>query len=81
MAVIELARIESGNPPPPEWLEDDYFRSIQELAAMDAQQIFTAPDPDTIRAILSVIAIAKGFRTHGRFLMRYSEDELLKMEA
>jgi len=48
---------------------------------MGAEEIFTATDPDTIRAILSVIAIAKGFRTHGRFLMRYSEDELLKMEA
>jgi len=81
VAIIELARTQSSNPPLPDWLENDYFRSIQELAGMGAEEIFTATDPDTIRAILSVIAIAKGFRTHGRFLMRYSEDELLKMEA
>jgi hypothetical protein len=81
VTIIELARTESGNPPLPGWLEDDYFRSIQELAGMCAQEIFIATDPDTIRAILSVIAIAEGLRTHGLFLINCSEDELLKMEA
>lgn len=33
------------------------------------------------RAILNVIAIAKGLRTHGRFLVKYSEDELLDIES
>jgi hypothetical protein len=80
VAIIELARTENGNPPLPDWLEDDYFRSIQVLAGMGAQEIVAATDPDTIRAILSVIAIAKGFRTHGRFLM-WSEDELLSNKS
>ena len=31
--------------------------------------------------ILGVIAIAKGLRTHGRFLVEYSEDELLDFES
>jgi hypothetical protein len=75
-AIIELARTESGNPEVPEWLREDYFRSIHELAEMGAKEIWSADDPETIRAVLSVIAIAKGLRTHGKFLVEYSEDEV-----
>jgi hypothetical protein len=32
VATIELARTESRNPELPDWLREDYFRSIQELA-------------------------------------------------
>jgi hypothetical protein len=39
-----------------------------------------ADDSETIRAILSVIAIAKGLRTHGKFLVGYSEDEMSAFE-
>jgi hypothetical protein len=31
VAIIELARTESQNPEVPDWLREDYFRSIQEL--------------------------------------------------
>ena len=34
MAIIELARTEPQNPEVPDWLSEDYFRSIQELARM-----------------------------------------------
>ena len=34
VAIIELARTESGNPKVPDWLREDYFRSIQELGQM-----------------------------------------------
>ena len=80
VAIIELARTESRNPEVPEWLRDDYFRSIQELAQMGTKDILSADESETKRAILSVIAIAKGLRTHGKFLVAYSEDELSKME-
>jgi hypothetical protein len=80
-AIIELARTERGNPEVPEWLQEDYFRSIQELAEIGAKEILRADDSEAIRAILSVIAIAKGLRTHGKFLVEYSEDELLEMES
>ena len=33
-----------------------------------------------MRAKLRVIAIAKGLRTQGRFLVKYSEDELLDIQ-
>ena|ERR1700688_1855061 len=63
------------------WLQEEYFRSIQELAETGAKEILRADDSEAIRAILSVIAIAKGLRTHGKFLVEYSEDELLEMES
>jgi hypothetical protein len=80
VAIIELARTESQNPEVPDWLREDYFRSIRELAQMGTKDILSAEESETKRAILSVIAIASGLRTHGKFLVEYSEDELLKIE-
>jgi hypothetical protein len=80
VAIIELARTESKNPGVPEWLRYEYLRSIQELAEIGSKDILSADDADTKRAILSVIAIAKGLRTHGKFLVAYSEEELLEIE-
>lgn len=80
VAIIELARTESQNPEVPDWLREDYFHSVQELGQMGTKAILSAEDSETQRAILSVIAIAKGLRTHGKFLVSYSEDELLEME-
>jgi len=80
VAIIELARTESQNPDVPDWLREDYFRSIQELAEMGTKDILSADESETKRAILSVIAIARGLRTHGKFLVAYSENELSEME-
>lgn len=81
VAIIELARTESQNPELPVCLQDDYFRSIQEVAQMGTEEILYAEESETKRAILSVIAIARGLRTHGKFLVSYSEDEQLEMES
>jgi hypothetical protein len=62
-------------------LEEDYHRAIRELAEIGAGEIWRTEEPETIRAILGVIAVAKGLRTHGRFLVEYSADELLDIEA
>jgi hypothetical protein len=75
-AIIELARTERDNPEVPEWLREDYFRSIHELAEIGAKEIWDTDDPEIIRAVLSVIAIAKGLRIYGKFLVGYSEDEV-----
>jgi hypothetical protein len=80
VAIIELARTESQNPDLPNWLREDYFRSIEELAQMGAKDILSAEDSESKRAILSIMAIAGGLRTHGKFLVRYSEEELLEIE-
>jgi hypothetical protein len=80
VAIIELARTENRNPDLPVWLVDDYSQAIQELASKGAAEVLSAKDPDTIRAILSVIALAKGLRTHAAFLVNYTDDEMLEMQ-
>ena len=81
VAIIELARGKGNNPEVPTWLEQDYSRSIRDLAEIGAAEIWRTDEPDAVRSILSVIAIAKGLRTHGRFLVEYSEVELLAIES
>lgn len=81
VATIELARTEPHNPELPDWLQEDYFRSLQELAQMGTRDILRADEREATRAILSVVAIAKGLRMHGKFLLAYSEDELSEMES
>jgi hypothetical protein len=81
VAAIELARTERENPAVPKWLEKEYFNAIQELAKSGASEIMLTEETEAVRSILSVMAIAKGLRTHGKFLVEYSEDELLDMES
>jgi hypothetical protein len=81
VAVIELARKHGKNPDVPTWLNSSYFQAIQDLANLGPQELHQAQDPELVRAILSVIAIAKGIRTHAKFLLEYSEDELLEREG
>jgi hypothetical protein len=81
VSVIELARTEGTNPKLPSWLETGYFQAIQELAKIGVAEVLRVNDTDTVRAILGVIAIAKGLRAHGRFLFLYSEDEMLDLES
>jgi len=58
-------------------LEEDYLRAIRELAEIGTAEISRTEERDAVRAILGVIAIAKGLRTHGKFLVGYSEGEML----
>ena len=81
MAVIELARGKGNHPEVPGWLEEDYLRAIRELAEIGTAEISRTEEPESVRAILGVIAIAKGLRTHGKFLVEYSEDEMLDFES
>src|SRR5579862_7155758 len=80
VAVIELARDNGKNPTVPKWLEEDYFRAIRELAEVGAIEVLRARNAEDIRAMLSMLAIASGARTHARFLLNYSEEELLEIE-
>lgn len=81
VAVIELARQEGKNPDVPRWIVDDYFLAIRELAEIGTTEISQAESAEDVRAILSVIAIEKGLRMHGKFLVNYSEDELTDIES
>ena len=68
------------NPDVPEWLRNDYFEAIQELARIGAAEILGSKDVESTRAMLSILAIAKDARTHARFLLEYSSDELVDLE-
>jgi hypothetical protein len=81
IAIIELARTEGANPDVPDWLRASYFNAIEELAGIGSAEILQADDSETVRAILSILAIAKGLRSFGRFLVSYSEYEMLDIEA
>jgi hypothetical protein len=81
VAIIELARNEGDNPNVPEWLAESYFCAIRELAEVGATEVLLTEKSEVVRSILSVLAIAGNLRTHGRFLLQYSEDELLDIES
>ena len=79
-AIIELVRPERENPPVPNWLKEDYFRALEKLAEMGTTEVLRAKDSKAIGSILGFIAVCKGLRTYGRFLVEYSEEELLDFE-
>ena len=68
------------NPEVPEWLAEDYFEALRDLAKVGTVDVLQTTNPDEIRAILSILAISAGARTHAKFLLSYSADELLEME-
>jgi hypothetical protein len=80
VAVIELARDNKKNPEMPKWLLDDYLQAIRGLAEVGAREVLVTRDPEEIRAILSILALAADARTHARFLLNYSDKELEEME-
>lgn len=80
VALIELARGRGTNPEIPNWLKQDYFQAIQDLAEIGSSEVMSEGDADAVRAMLSVIAIAKGARTHARLLFEYSDEEIIVLE-
>jgi hypothetical protein len=80
VALIELARGKGTNPEIPNWLKQDYFQAIQDLAEIGSTEVMREDDAYAARAMLSVIAIAKGARTHARFLFEYSDEEMIALE-
>jgi hypothetical protein len=81
VAVIELARATGKNPDLPGWLEADYLQALRELAVIGMDELPQAKKPEEVRAILSILAIERGARVHGRFLVEYSEEELLDLQT
>lgn len=80
VAVIDLARDNRNNPDVPNWMREDYFAAIRLLAERGARDILRVKNSDIVRAILSVLALAGGLRTHARFLVNYSAEELREIE-
>jgi hypothetical protein len=61
-------------------VEEDYFRAIQQLAETGIAQFHKLEEVEDVRAVLSILALAKGARAHAKFLLEYGEDELLHMQ-
>jgi hypothetical protein len=80
VATIDLARTNGRNPDLPEWIKSNYLSAIQSLAETGAKEVLLAEDADAVRAMLGVIAIAKDLRTHAKFLVEYTDDELEEMD-
>jgi len=81
ITIIELARAEGKNPDVPEWIAEDYFQAIRKLAEIGTKEVMRAEAADDVGAILSVVATEKGLRSHGRFLVNYSEAEMIDIES
>jgi len=80
VAIIELARTESRNPEVPEWLRDDYFRSIQELAQMGTKDILFADEIGDQTSHPQRHCDCERSSDSREFLVAYSEDESSEME-
>jgi hypothetical protein len=80
VAVIDLARDSGKNPELPKWLKEHYLQAIRDLAEAGTAEVLKAKNSEDIRAILGILAIAAGARTHAKFLINYSAEELPEME-
>jgi hypothetical protein len=80
VSVVELARTQNGNPDVPGWLKEGYFNAIHALAERGISDLSSAQDPESCRAILSVIALKKGLRNHASMLIEFSDEELDQIE-
>ena len=81
VSAIELARSEPKNPALPDFLKDGYLHSIHELAQIGLTEIGKTRDADIVRGILCLLAIERGITTHAKFLLNYSDEELLDLES
>jgi hypothetical protein len=62
-------------------ISGDYFQAIGQLAEIGTTEVLKAETAEDVRAILSIIAITRGLRIHGKILVNYSEDELVDIES
>ena len=76
LATIEIARHHKCNPTVPEWLKADYKNAWEQASALALTDINSAIDSATTRAILCVLALAKGELKLGAMLSNLDESEL-----
>jgi hypothetical protein len=65
VAIIELARTETKNPKIPEWLEQDYFRAIEELAEVGMADILRTKNRMPCEPYSASLRLPKAFGTTG----------------
>ena len=78
-AAIELARGEGRNPDVPAWARESYDTALRDLARLGLEELPRAPDLESVRSILGLLAVVHGARVHGRILVELAEDEVVEM--
>lgn len=76
LATIEVERHRKTNPPLPDWLAADYHAAWTRAALIAADDLRLHPDSDTLKTILSVLALSKGERKLGAMLWSQDGDEV-----
>jgi hypothetical protein len=76
VAIVEIERHRTSNPPIPAWLQPEYEVAWRELAALALTDLPTITDIETIRSALSVLAISKGDLKLGSLLCRFDQSEI-----
>lgn len=76
VATIEVERHRKCNPALPTWLAADYDTALAAASALALADIESSPDSSTTRAILSVLALAKGELKLGAMLSGLDTSEL-----
>ncbi len=76
VACIELARRRGSNPQLPDWCTASYFAAIEDLAQLALSNLGHTTGEESVRAMLSVVALSRSLPVHAEFLLDYSEDEM-----
>src|SRR5271157_166572 len=78
---VDLVHGKRKNPELPDWMKDDHFGAIRDLAETGIKELPDAKDQYDLRGILCILALHKGARTYARLLLDYSEEELRDIES
>ncbi|KRB98275.1 hypothetical protein [Duganella sp. Root198D2] len=76
VATIEVERHRKGNPAIPAWLKADYDSALARASVLGLADIGSRADSETVRAILSVLALARGELKLGAMLSGLDASEL-----
>jgi hypothetical protein len=75
-STIEASHRFGHNPAVPDWLRKSYETAWQDLLVTGLEQLCIETDELTIRAILAMVALAKGLSRLGRLLSDFDSSEI-----
>lgn len=76
LATIEVERHRKSNPAVPSWLQADYQNAWAEACSLALTDLNSTDDSETVQAMLSVLALAKGELKLGAMLSRLDTSEI-----
>ncbi len=76
-AVVELARLEDGNPPIPPEIELAYADALKRLPVLCAERTSRGCSEATVMGVAAVTALAAGHRTLARAYLDFGRDDAL----